>query len=87
MIKLMKYGEVPNTEIFARMQPKMNVEQIVSDIIENVKQNGDKAVKEYCLKFDKADLSSLLVSAEEMAEAKALVEPEFYEILKKASVI
>ena len=85
MIKLMKYGQVPNTEIFARMQPKMNVEQIVSDIIENVKQNGDKAVKEYCLKFDKADLSSLLVSAEEMAEAKQLVEPEFYEILKKAA--
>ena len=85
MIKLMKYGQVPNTEIFARMQPKMKVEQMVSDIIENVKQNGDKAVKEYCLKFDKADLSSLLVSAEEMAEAKALVEPEFYEILKKAA--
>ncbi len=85
MIKLMKYGEVPNTEIFARMQPKMNVEQIVADIIENVKQNGDKAVKEYCLKFDKAQLDSLLVSPEEMAEAKQLVEPEFYEILEKAA--
>ena len=85
MIKLMKYGEVPNTEIFARMQPKMNVEQIVADIIENVKQNGDKAVKEYCLKFDKAQLDSLLVSPEEMAEAKALVEPEFYDILEKAA--
>ena len=85
MIKLMKYGEVPNTEIFARMQPKMNVEQIVADIIENVKQNGDKAVKEYCLKFDKAQLDSLLVSPEEMAEAKALVEPEFFDILEKAA--
>ncbi|MBQ6949909.1 MAG: histidinol dehydrogenase [Clostridia bacterium] len=85
MIKLMKYGQVPNTEIFARMQPKMNVEQIVADIIENVKQNGDKAVKEYCLKFDKAQLDSLLVSPEEMAEAKQLVEPEFYNILEKAA--
>ncbi len=85
MIKLMKYGEVPNTEIFARMQPKMNVEQIVADIIENVKQNGDKAVKVYCLKFDKAQLDSLLVSPEEMAEAKALVEPEFFDILEKAA--
>ena len=85
MIKLMKYGQVPNTEIFARMQPKMNVEQIVADIIENVKQNGDKAVREYCLKFDKAQLDSLLVSPEEMAEAKALVEPEFYNILEKAA--
>ena len=85
MIKIMQYGQVPNTEIFARMQPKMNVEKIVADIIENVKQNGDKAVKEYCLKFDKANLDSLLVSPEEMAEAKALVEPEFYAILEKAA--
>ena len=85
MIKIMKYGQVPNTEIFARMQPKMNVEKIVADIIENVKINGDRAVKEYCLKFDKAQLDSLLVSPEEFAEAKQLVEPEFYAILEKAA--
>ncbi|MBR2055344.1 MAG: histidinol dehydrogenase [Clostridia bacterium] len=85
MIKMMEYGQVPNTEIFARVQPKVNIEQVVADIIENVRQNGDKAVKEYCLKFDKADLDTLLVSPAEMEEAKALVEPEFYEILEKAA--
>ena len=85
MIKMMEYGQVPNTEIFARVQPKVNIEQVVADIIENVRQNGDKAVKEYCLKFDKADLDTLLVSPAEMDEAKALVEPEFYEILEKAA--
>ncbi len=85
MIRIMEYGQVPNTEIFARVQPKVNIEQVVSDIIENVRQNGDQAVKEYCLKFDKADLDTLLVSPAEMDEAKALVEPEFYEILEKAA--
>jgi hypothetical protein len=38
MIKIYKYGEVLNDEIFARVEPKMNVEQTVSDIIENVKK-------------------------------------------------
>ena len=28
------------------------VEQVVSEIIENVKENGDKAVNDYTLKFD-----------------------------------
>ena len=29
-----------------------DVTQVVSDIIENVKNNGDKAVREYTIKFD-----------------------------------
>ena len=85
MIKIMEYGQVPAAEIFARVQPKVNIEQVVQDIIENVRLNGDKAVKEYCLKFDKADLDTLLVSPAEMEEAKTLVEPEFYAILEKAA--
>lgn len=59
MIKILKYGEVPNSEIFARDNIASNVEEIVTDIIENVKNNGDKALFEYCKKFDKADLSCL----------------------------
>ncbi len=85
MIKILKYGEVSNDEIFARAMPTMNVEQIVADIIENVKQNGDKAVLEYNEKFDKAKLNSLLVSQEEIEEAIASVEPKFIEILEKAA--
>lgn len=85
MIKILKYGEVSNEEIFARAMPTVNVEQIVADIIENVKQNGDKAVLEYNEKFDKAKLDSLLVTQEEIEEAIAAVEPKFIEILKKAA--
>ena len=85
MIKIMKYGEVPNSEIFARGEVKMDVESIVSDIIANVRANGDKALYEYCEKFDKAKLTSLLVSNEEIEEALTLVEPKFLEILEKAA--
>ena len=85
MIKIMKYGEVSAEEIFARGKTSFDVADIVTDIIENVKQNGDKALFEYCEKLDKAKLSSLEVSAEEIDEAFKAVEPRFIEILKKAA--
>ena len=85
MIKIMKKSEVSNAEIFARVENKIDVEAIVSEIIENVKLNGDKALYEYCEKFDKARLSSLLVSKEEIEEALTLVSPKFIEILEKAA--
>ncbi len=85
MIKIMKYGQVPNSEIFARMVPGMNVESVVSDILANVKKNGDKAVLEYNRKFDKADLTALQVSEKEISEAFAAVEPRFLSILKEAA--
>lgn len=85
MIKIMKYGEVPNSEIFARSVPKTNVAGTVAEIIKNVRENGDKALFEYCEKFDKAQLSSLAVTKEEIDEALSLVEPEFLEILEKAA--
>lgn len=85
MIKIMKYSEVKNDEIFARVAPSVNVTDIVAEIIENVKANGDKALFEYCKKFDKAELTSLLVTEEEIYEAMNLVEPKFIEILEKAA--
>ncbi len=85
MIKILKYNEVSANEIFARAQSSINVEEIVTDIIENVKKNGDKALFEYCKKFDKADIDCLLVSKEEIDEAVESVEPKFLEILEKAA--
>ena len=85
MIKILKVGEVSSSEIFARANMGQNVEAIVADIIYNVRQNGDRALYEYSEKFDKAKLSSLLVTKEEIEEAVSLVEPKFLEILKTAA--
>ena len=85
MINILKYGEVSTDEIFARVTPTVNVEGIVTEIIENVRKNGDKALFEYCEKFDKAKLTALLVTQEEMDEAMAAVDPKFLEILEKAA--
>ena len=61
-------------------------ESIVSDILENVKTNKDKAVFEYTKKFDKADInaSNILVTEEEVKEAYDLVEPSLVEVIRKA---
>ena len=85
MIRIMKYGQEPNSEIFARVSPAVNVEKIVADIIANVRSGGDRAVLDYNLKFDKAQLETLLVSPQEIEEAFAAVEPEFLSILEQAA--
>lgn len=85
MIKIMKYGEVPNSEIFARAEQTVNVEAIVTDIINDVRANGDAALRKYAKKFDGADFDSLEVTQAEIDEAIACVEPEFIEVLKKAA--
>ena len=85
MIKILKYGEVSSDEIFARATPSVNVESIVAEIIENVKENGDKALFSYCEKFDKAKLTALQVSEAEMQAAAEAVDPEFLAILEKAA--
>jgi len=85
MIKILEYGAVSNEDIFARTEASFDVEAIVTDIIKDVRQNGDAALYKYCEKFDKAKLSSLSVSKEEIEAAVSSVEPEFLRILKKAA--
>lgn len=85
MIPILKVGQVPNSEIFARVTPAVDVAAIVADIIADVKENGDTAVKAYCAKFDKAELTSLEVTPEEIQEAISQVEPEFLDILREAA--
>lgn len=85
MIRIFKYDEVSKDAIFARTEPTANVADTVTDIIRNVRQNGDKALLEYTKKFDKAELTSLQVSEAEFDEAFATVEPRFLEVLQKAA--
>jgi histidinol dehydrogenase len=50
--------------------------ETVAQVLSDVRQRGDKAVKEYELKFDKATLETLAVSEQEMQEAEQLVSSE-----------
>lgn len=85
MIRILKKSEVSSDDIFSRVQPKFDVESIVSEIIDTVRKDGDAALFAYCEKFDGAKLSSLEVKKEEIDEALAETEPEFLRILQDAA--
>ena len=85
MIPIYEYGQVPNSEIFARDNIASNVEGAVTEILAQVAARGDEALREYTLRFDKANLTNLEVTEAEIDEAFAAVEPEFVEILRQAA--
>lgn len=85
MISIFKYGEVPNEQIFSRMNPGINVQETVSEILKQVRTRGDAAVFEYEEKFDHAVLSSLLVTSQEIEEARSVVDPKLLSIMEKAA--
>ena len=67
--KRTQWGEITS-------RPRLDLAQLnetVSTVLNDVRQRGDEAVKEYELKFDKAALTSLAVSEQEMQEAEQLV--------------
>ena len=85
MIRIYQYGQVADADIFARAVPAVNVEAIVAQIIADVKANGDEALLRYCQKFDRATLTTLQVSPQEIAEATASVDPQLIAIMEKAA--
>ncbi len=59
----------------------------VNEILNNVKENGDKAVFEYTAKFDKADINAdnIVVTKEEIEEAyNSLENSELVDVIRKA---
>ena len=62
-------------------------EKTVSDIVEDVKENKDKALFDYTLKFDKCALSkdTVLVSKEEIKEAYDKLDKEYIDVIKEAA--
>ena len=85
MIRIYQYGEVSNQEIFARTEPTVNVTEIVTGIIQDVRTRGDAALLEYTKKFDKAELSSLQVTEDEFREALASFDPELKRVMQRAA--
>ncbi len=88
MIRIMKYGELPNEEIFARSMPTVNVADKVAEILRNVRERGDAALREYTERFDHASPESLIVTPDEMQEALETIrttDPEFMGVLENAA--
>lgn len=61
-------------------------EQRVADIVDNVKENGDKAIFDYTERFDgvKVDAQTIRVTEDEIKEAYEKVSDELLQIIRKA---
>lgn len=85
MIKIINIENAAKEDILTRdIKLESGVEAIVADIIKSVRENGDAALKEYSLKFDKAEIANLRVTAEEIESAYNNEDPALIETLEKA---
>ena len=84
MIKIYKRNEITTEQILERSEQTIDVEGIVTDIIKNVRANGDKALVEYSKKFDGAVNDVLEVTQAEIDEAFTQVDEELISIIKEA---
>lgn len=86
MINIYQYNEVDISSIFARSEDAVSVENTVAEILADVRRSGDAALTKYAKEFDKASLSALEVTVEELDAAMKAVDPCLLDILKKAAV-
>ncbi|MBQ4228048.1 MAG: histidinol dehydrogenase [Clostridia bacterium] len=85
MIRILDLNTVSFDEILARSDPQQNVSAQVSEIIDTVVRQGDKALMDYTRRFDGVELKSLCVTEEEIDKAVQATEPEFMRILERAA--
>ncbi len=85
MMRILKYGEIPLEQILEREIPQNTVADAVAEILARVRREGDRALLDYCRRFDGAELSSLRVTEDELYSALSLVEPDFLRVLERAA--
>ena len=85
-MEILKYAEIDLSETIKRSEQDVNdVLGTVSDILNDVKDNGDKAVREYTEKFDGVLLEDLKVTDEEIKEAYDTLDDSLLVALKQAA--
>lgn len=90
MIKIVKADGKAEYEFLAAVRERSSdtdrdVTVIVSDIINNVRKNGDKAVEEYTIKFDGKAPEFFEVPKEEIERSLSACDPDFIQTLEKAA--
>ena len=70
MMKILKKAQERTEE------DRKELSRMVQEIIDNVRGNGDEALKEYSRKFDQCERVSMRVSKEEVREAYMQLSPQ-----------
>ena len=85
MIKIYDMETLEDREILFRGGSGADVSAPVAEILRAVQERGDAALREYTLRFDGAAPDALAVTAEEVDQAAAQVEPAFLAVLEEAA--
>ncbi len=83
MIKILK--SINEKEIFDRSEPTTNVADAVSEIIAEVKRNGDAALREFSKRFDKIDIENFEIDPSCMKDAYSRIDDEFKAVINEAA--
>jgi len=79
-MKVFNYSDLTKADILDLVQrnvdPANEIRAIVEDVIAHVQQNGDSALLDYALKFDKVELNKLYLDKDELIEIAATVTAE-----------
>jgi histidinol dehydrogenase len=80
LMKIYNYSDLNKQDISKLVQrnvdPANEIREVVENIIENVKQHGDKALFDYAAKFDKVELTQLYIDKTGLEILAAGVLPE-----------
>ena len=90
MIKIVKADGTSEVEFLSKLRERSrntnkDVTATVTEIIDNVRERGDEAVREYTIKFDGKAPEFFEVPKDEIIAASAECDPEFIATLKKAA--
>lgn len=85
MVEIIKYRDTNKEELLERSISFVDVSADVTAIIDEVKREGDAALYRFCRLYDKAELSSLEVSDEEIDTAIKSVSPELLAVINEAA--
>ena len=86
MIRILNINEITKEEILCRsIGSYPDFERSVLEILATVEREGDQALYNYALMFDRVNLNSLIVSEEEITEAFSKVSSSYIEIIRNAA--
>lgn len=84
IIDVSNFNTIPSAELSRPVMDTGSLEERVAGILEEVKTQGDAAVRKYSLQFDKVSPDLLQVSEEEIAEAAALLDEGLKSAIRQA---
>ncbi len=61
-----------------------SISRTVAEILENVKNNGDRALREYSAKFDKTEVGALRVTEQEIQQASSRLSDKLKQAMQTA---